>query len=83
MGPKPPGRSLETNPAPCLQLQEIMREVQDHLMALAELSRAAAIALQNHNENLAREIDLQIELELGAKERSMGKLEQHHKDHGC
>jgi hypothetical protein len=50
---------------------------------LADLSRAAATALQDGNHELARHIDLEIELELGAKERGMGKLEAHREEHGC
>jgi len=57
--------------------------VQQHLIHLADLSRAAAVALENGNHELAQHIDLEIELELGAKERGMGKLEAHREEHGC
>jgi hypothetical protein len=45
--------------------------------------RAAAAALEHRHENLAHEIDLQIELKFGEKERAMGKLQQHREEHGC
>jgi hypothetical protein len=69
--------------APCLQQQKLMVEVQDHLIKISELTRAVAEALANGNENLAAELDKQVDLELGMKERGMGALHQHRKEHGC
>jgi len=68
---------------PCLKQQELIVEAQSCLAQLSELMRAAAAALENRHENLAHEIDLQIELKFGEKERAMGKLQQHREEHGC
>jgi len=68
---------------PCVRQQEIIQEVQRHLLRLAELTHAAAAALENRSENLAHQLDVEIELEMGKKERGMGKLEGHRQEHGC
>ena len=79
------GMSQETNEPkpPCLQQQKLMAEVQDHLIKISQLTRAVAEALANGNEDLAAELDKQVDLELGMKERAMGALHQHRKEHGC
>jgi hypothetical protein len=60
-----------------------MAGVQDHLMQISQLTRAVAEALANGNENFAAELDKQVDLEFGKKERAMGALHQHRKEHGC
>jgi hypothetical protein len=64
-------------------MQELMDRVQTHLHRIADLSRATAEAVRNRNENLTRELDKQVENELGAKERALGALRQHRHEHGC
>jgi hypothetical protein len=49
-----------------------MAQVQEHLMQISQLSRAVAEALANGNENFAAELDRQVDVELGKKERAMG-----------
>jgi hypothetical protein len=68
---------------PCPQQQKLMSEAQDHLMKISELTRSIAEALANGNEHFAAEMDKQVDLELGMKERAMGALHQHRKEHGC
>jgi hypothetical protein len=80
---KPDESKSPIHEAQCLRQQEIIHEIQGHLIRLAELAHAVASALENRNENLAHQIDREIELQLGAKERGMGKLEEHRKEHGC
>jgi hypothetical protein len=60
-----------------------MEQVQDHLIRIADLSRATAEAVANESENLVRELDKQVEREIGSKERAIGRLRQHREDHGC
>ena len=74
---------MPEEPAPCLRQQELIEDVQRHLMRISELTRAIAEALANRNENLAAELDKQVDLELGLKERGMGALHQHRKEHSC
>jgi hypothetical protein len=74
---------MSETPAPCRRQQELIDEVQVHLIRIAELSRATGEALANGNENLALEFDRQAEKELGMKERAMGALHEHRTAHGC
>ena len=74
---------MPEEPSPCLRQQELIEDVQRHLIRISELTRAIAEALANKNENLAAELDKQVDLELGLKERGMGALHQHRKEHGC
>jgi hypothetical protein len=73
----------QTQKPPCHDQQKLMADVQDHLMQISQLTRAVAEALANGNENFAAELDKQVDLELGKKERAMGALHQHRKEHGC
>ena len=68
---------------PCRLQQELIEDVQNHLIRISELTRAVAEALKNKNENLAAQLDKEVDLELGRKERSMGALHQHRKEHCC
>jgi hypothetical protein len=70
-------------PPPCREQQTLISEVQMHLIRIADLSRAIADAVGSRNENLTRELDQQVEKEIGAKERALGALRQHRQDHGC
>jgi hypothetical protein len=60
-----------------------MADVQEHLMQISQLTRAIAEALAKGHENFAAELDKQVDVELGKKERAMGALHQHRKEHGC
>jgi hypothetical protein len=68
---------------PCPRQQELIEDVQRHLIRIPELTRDALEARANRNENLAAELDKQVDLELWLAERNMGALHQHRKEHGC
>jgi hypothetical protein len=68
---------------PCREQQSLIDCVQSHLLRIADLSRDTAAAVASRNENLTRELDVLVEREIGAKERALGALRQHRKDHGC
>ncbi len=70
-------------PNTCPTQQKLVEIVQAHLMQIAHLSRSTADALANRNENLAHDLDSEVEREIGAKERAMGALRQHREEHGC
>ena len=70
-------------PPACQEQQHLMDEVQKHLIRISELSRAIADALRAREDNLLRALDHECETELGRKERALGALRQHRKDHGC
>lgn len=67
----------------CERQRQLIMHVHGHLMRISELSRAAAEAVVNRHENLARELDQELEKELGAKERALGALYEHRNEHGC
>jgi hypothetical protein len=50
---------------------------------ISELTRTIAEALANGNESFAAELDKEVDLELGRKERGMGALHQRQKEHCC
>ncbi len=70
-------------PPPCQRQQELMSEVQQHLVRLAELARAEVEAINTKDEKVWMAIDKQIEATLGDKERSLGALRAHRSEHGC
>jgi hypothetical protein len=57
-----------------MEQQGLIERVQKHLLRIAELSRATADAVANRNENLTRQLDIQVEKEIGEKERALGAL---------
>jgi hypothetical protein len=67
----------------CLKQQKLMSEVQEHLIRISQLTREIAEALSKGSESYAAELDREVDMELGKKERAMGALHQHRKDHGC
>jgi hypothetical protein len=75
--------SPDPSSLPCAEQQRLISEVQRHLHRISELSRATADAVESRNENLTRELDRAVEEEIGNKERALGALRQHRKDHGC
>ncbi|HXS95975.1 MAG TPA: hypothetical protein VN736_15325 [Candidatus Limnocylindrales bacterium] len=70
-------------PAPCLLKQQLIDGVQKHLIRLSELAKDAAEALRMQDDMRVDETDREIERELGAKERAMGALREHAREHGC
>jgi hypothetical protein len=74
---------MPENRTPCPRQQELIEKVQRHLLNISELARRIAGAIANRNENTAAELDKQVDLELGLKERAMGALQEHRKEHGC
>jgi hypothetical protein len=52
-------------------------------MRLSELARQEAEAVKNRNDETWLAIDKEIENELGRKERALGALKEHQREHGC
>jgi hypothetical protein len=67
----------------CARQQELIAEVQSHLMRLAELAREEAAVIARKDDEMWLKLDQEIENELGKKERSLGALKEHRKEHGC
>jgi hypothetical protein len=53
------------------------------LARIAQLSHATSDAIASGNQQLALELDKEVENELGRKERALGALRQHRGEHGC
>jgi hypothetical protein len=69
--------------APCARQQQLMAEVQRHLVRLADLAHEEAEALKVNGSREWLAIDKEIEFELGEKERALGALKGHRQEHGC
>jgi hypothetical protein len=69
--------------AECPKREALVDETQHTLMRLAELARRQADALRTGADNLVMALDKEIENTLGEKERTLGALQQHRKEHGC
>ncbi len=67
----------------CERRDALMEETQRQLLRLADLARAQGEALRNNQENVVMAIDKEVERTLGEKERSLGALREHKKEHGC
>jgi len=74
---------MPEQPKPCVRQQELISDVQVHLQRIAELAHAEVDALASRNHNSWKAIDQQIELEIGEKERCIGALNEHRREHGC
>lgn len=73
----------ETAATPMCSPARIDRTRASAPLADSELTRGIAEALKNHDGIFAAELDKQVDLEFGLKERGMGALHQHGKEHGC
>jgi hypothetical protein len=69
--------------SPCPRQKELIEKVQRHLLNISELTRSISEAIAHRNENTAAELDKQVDLEFGLKERAMGALHEHRREHGC
>lgn len=70
----------------CRQKVELIEKVQQAMSELVELmqrSRELVHSVGTATENTLRELDKQIELKFGEKERAMGALEHHQHEHEC
>ncbi len=68
---------------PCTRQQQLIAEVQRHLIRLSELALQEASVITRKDDNTWLAIDKQIEHELGEKERCLGALREHREEHGC
>jgi hypothetical protein len=68
---------------PCVRQQELIEQVQQHLIRLSELARREASLVATEEEAVWLAVDKEIENELGEKERALGALREHQREHGC
>jgi hypothetical protein len=62
---------------------KLMEEVRQTLSKLADLMQREREAVTSGSDEEMMAIDKDIEHKLGEKERQMGALRQHRKEHGC
>jgi hypothetical protein len=74
---------MEEDRKPYPRQPDIITEVRSHLMRISELTRSIPDALTNGDEDSASELDKQVDLEFGRKERAMGAFHEHRREHGC
>jgi len=74
---------MDEHQPPCPKQEELTKETQMHLIRLSELARLESEAIASRNENLIIALDQDIENTLGLKERALGALHEHRKEHGC
>ncbi len=66
-----------------LELIGNVQRVMSELLDLMQRSRELVSTVGTAGENTLRELDSQIELKFGEKERGMGALQHHQHEHGC
>jgi hypothetical protein len=62
---------------------KLMEEVRDTLGRLSDLMQREREAVGSASDEEMLAIDKEIENGIGVKERQMGSLRQHRKEHGC
>ena len=67
----------------CPKNRELLNAVVAKLSQLSELAVTQAEARKNGDAKRADELDKQLDLEFGAKERSIGRWQEHVREHGC
>jgi hypothetical protein len=67
----------------CTQRQELQQACTQILDRIRALSGESIQALQTNNGERLRELDRELELAIGEKERTFGALWQHTAEHGC
>ena len=67
----------------CPKNRELLNAVVGKLTRLSELALAQAEADKQGDSERAAELDKELDLEYGAKERSVGRWQEHVREHGC
>jgi hypothetical protein len=66
----------------CKQCERLRGAVQAALARLAELTTAQLNAFRSNDERAFMRVDKELENAMGAKERVIGAMRQHRKEHG-
>ena len=74
---------MQTDRLTCSRQEDLIAETQRHLIRLAELAKRESEAIATRDESLILALDQDIENTLGLKERALGALHEHRKEHGC
>jgi hypothetical protein len=74
---------MEPEQTDCKTRQRLENLAQYHLRELAALAQEEADILRTADQERILEVDKKIENTLGQKERVIGALDEHRKEHGC
>ncbi|HWD00395.1 MAG TPA: hypothetical protein VG456_26745 [Candidatus Sulfopaludibacter sp.] len=74
---------MSSTEKPCARQQELIEEARMHLLRISELTRIIAAAVDEGDDTRLDQLDKEVEMELGYKERAMGALYEHRREHGC
>jgi hypothetical protein len=67
----------------CTEYARLESEVESTLGKLVNLTASQLTAFRSADQNLFMHLDKELELAVGIKERAIGALRQHTKDHKC
>jgi hypothetical protein len=67
----------------CPEYVKLESEVESVLQKLTEITSAQLAAFQENDPVRVFRLDKELELTIGEKERALGALRQHVKEHGC
>ncbi len=67
----------------CPRQHELREAVNAILARIDQLNQGQMEALKAHDDQRLMQLDKQMELTFGEKERSFGALFEHRKEHGC
>jgi hypothetical protein len=76
-------REEATMSKPCQEYANLQHEVQLTLQALTDLTRAMLDAFHAPDRDRFKQLDRELEMMVGRKERTIGALRQHVKEHKC
>jgi hypothetical protein len=67
----------------CPVEKRLAEAVSSVLTQLVELTTAQLRAFQEHREAEVSRLDKELEMTVGEKERAIGRLDEHRREHGC
>lgn len=67
----------------CATYAGLQSKVTSILQRIADLTSAQLVAFQARDQVLFMTLDKELENAMGAKERAVGAMRQHAKEHGC
>jgi hypothetical protein len=70
-------------PSRCREYANLQHEVQLTLQALSDVTKALLDAFHDENQTVFINLDKELEQIVGRKERTIGALRQHVKEHKC
>ena len=74
---------IPADPFPCPIRDRLASALRAILVKTIQLEQQLADTLKSNGTARQAEIDLQIDILIGEKERALGALNQHREEHGC